>query len=409
MPRWSVDHVPSYRLHKKSGQAVVTIDGRDFLLGPHDTPQSRQKYQQIISRWMANGRTLPAPATSAVTVAQVVDAFWQHAQQYYRDKDGRPTTEISSMRLALRPVIELHAATPANQFDADALELVRNRMIEAGLVRSSINKHVNRIRSVFKWAARKKLVSSAVHHELTMLEPLKVGRSNAAESGDVEPVARPIIYATLQHCPRPVAGLVELQLLTGMRPGEACIIRLRDIDRSGSEWVYRPARHKTEHHGHKRVIPLGPKAQSLLQPFLTLDPDAYVFRPSEATAELLAQRAARRKTPLNHGNRPGSNVKEAPKRNPGRCYSVASYRRAIARAADTADAWAKGGRVVGASERLVPRWHPHQLRHTFATEIRERYGADAAQVLLGHKNIDATSIYAERSLKQAKGIMREVG
>ena len=33
--------VPSYRRHKPSGQAVVTLSGKDFYLGPWNTRVSR--------------------------------------------------------------------------------------------------------------------------------------------------------------------------------------------------------------------------------------------------------------------------------------------------------------------------------------------------------------------------------
>ena len=49
---------PSYRLHKPSGQAVVTIDGRDLYLGRHDTPASRAEYDRLIAEWLAGGRRL---------------------------------------------------------------------------------------------------------------------------------------------------------------------------------------------------------------------------------------------------------------------------------------------------------------------------------------------------------------
>ena len=32
---------PSYRLHKPSGQAVVTLANRDYYLGRYETPESR--------------------------------------------------------------------------------------------------------------------------------------------------------------------------------------------------------------------------------------------------------------------------------------------------------------------------------------------------------------------------------
>jgi hypothetical protein len=44
MPRLKKGDPPSYRHHKPSGQAIVTIDGHDYYLGKHGTPASRQKY-----------------------------------------------------------------------------------------------------------------------------------------------------------------------------------------------------------------------------------------------------------------------------------------------------------------------------------------------------------------------------
>ncbi len=59
--------VPSYRLHRQSGQAVVTLpDGlggrRDVLLGKFGTAESRQEYARVISEWEATGRRLPPPS-----------------------------------------------------------------------------------------------------------------------------------------------------------------------------------------------------------------------------------------------------------------------------------------------------------------------------------------------------------
>jgi hypothetical protein len=51
--------VPSYRLHKASGQAVVTLDGKDHYLGKHGTPESQAKYERLLALYLANGRALP--------------------------------------------------------------------------------------------------------------------------------------------------------------------------------------------------------------------------------------------------------------------------------------------------------------------------------------------------------------
>jgi integrase len=57
----------------------------------------------------------------------------------------------------------------------------------------------------------------------------------------------------------------------------------------------------------------------------------------------------------------------------------------------------------------IPNWHPNQIRHTFATEVRAKFGLDAAQVLLGHARADVTQVYAERDQKQAAEIARKIG
>ena len=54
---------PSYRHHKPSGQAVVTIGRRDIYLGKFDTPESRTEYDRVIAEWLGNGRNSAPRAT----------------------------------------------------------------------------------------------------------------------------------------------------------------------------------------------------------------------------------------------------------------------------------------------------------------------------------------------------------
>jgi site-specific recombinase XerC len=59
--------------------------------------------------------------------------------------------------------------------------------------------------------------------------------------------------------------------------------------------------------------------------------------------------------------------------------------------------------------RKAHRWHPNQLRHTVATEVRARFGLEAAQAVLGHAKADVTQGYAERDLSKAAEVMRQIG
>jgi site-specific recombinase XerC len=59
--------------------------------------------------------------------------------------------------------------------------------------------------------------------------------------------------------------------------------------------------------------------------------------------------------------------------------------------------------------RKAHRWHPNQLRHTVATEVRARFGLEASQAVLGHAKADVTQVYAERDLTKAVEVMRAIG
>jgi integrase len=214
-----------------------------------------------------------------------------------------------------------------------------------------------------------------------------------------------------------------------MRPAEACAMRGCDIDTSGPLWKYRPASHKTQHHGYERDIYLGPKARALVEPFIKANVLAHLFSPADAEAERLGTLHARRKTPLSCGNVPGNNRVRRPARAPRDKYTVTSYRRAIARAcqvamempaqlheplaakavvADTLEA-RNGRRAARAAWNAAHVWHPHQWRHNAATRLRREYGLEAAQVILGHKTLKVTEIYAAKNVEAAKRIMSEVG
>ena len=43
--------IPKYRLHKASGQAVVTLSGRDVYLGKHGSEESHARYHEEVSHW----------------------------------------------------------------------------------------------------------------------------------------------------------------------------------------------------------------------------------------------------------------------------------------------------------------------------------------------------------------------
>jgi integrase len=202
------------------------------------------------------------------------------------------------------------------------------------------------------------------------------------------------VIATLPYLPEIVADMVRFQRLTSARPGEVCSLCPCDLDRRGDVWVYTPDEHKTEHHEKARRVFIGPQAQAILARYLLRPADLFCFSPAESVARARQRQREARTTPLSCGNRAGTNRTAAPKWRPSSRYKVASYRLAIRR---------------GCEKAKVDNWTPNQLRHSGATEIRERYGLEAAQVICGHATADVTQVYAERDWKLAMRVAREMG
>ena len=442
---------PSYLPHKQSGRGrAIWYDAsgtrkQKLLPGLFDSSESRTAF----ARLQLELETAPLPASAetgtVLSVNEMLLAFLDHAERHYRDPDGNLTTEVNELKLSIAPVRELYGLIPAAEFGPRALAAIRQHMIRENLCRTLINRRVDRVKRVFKWAASEELVPVSVHQALLTLAGLRAGRSEARESKPVLPVDPAHVNSTIPFLNRHVRAMVELNRLTGMRPGEVCGMKLSEVDSSGELWLYRPIRHKTAHHGKERVIPFGPRARAVLTEFLTgdnpppegfdqidttddtarlvaadayqeanrerdaallrdlnkpvvfmaccvVDPTATLFSPKEAREEKFRIMRANRKSKVQPSQADRRSSK--PKRQPRERYSTERYANTVRDAAEKAG---------------VPHWHPNQLRHLFATAVRKGHGLEAAQVLLGHSRANITQLYAERNEALASAVAAKIG
>jgi len=104
--------LPKYSKHRATGQAVVTIGGRDIYLGKHNTTASRAVYNRLVAEYLANDRRLPT-VMAGLTIAEVVDRFWSHCQKYYRHPNGTPTNEVANFKPALAMLNRMYGNVPA--------------------------------------------------------------------------------------------------------------------------------------------------------------------------------------------------------------------------------------------------------------------------------------------------------
>ena len=211
MPRKS-PRVPKYCLHKGTGQSYVTHDGHRHYLGVHGSDESIERYNRFIGELVASSPAASpqqrAPSPYAITVGEVLAGVWTHAQSYYV-KDGRPTSQVGLVKASLRPVRELYQNLAAEDFGPIALKAVRQRMIESHkqptknnrsrkpLCRKELNRRVQIVKQVFKWAVAEEMIRPTVYQALQAVPGLKKGRTDVADHPPVTAIPDEVINATV--------------------------------------------------------------------------------------------------------------------------------------------------------------------------------------------------------------------
>ncbi len=369
--------IPSYRKHKASGQAVCTVKDaagkpHDVYLGKFDSPESRLEYQRVMSEYRS-GRVYERPESPKdILVVELCESYLEWATTYYT-KGGRSTSELANVKRAIRCLRECWPDLEAREFSPRKLMTCQRKLIADGLLRSNINRYSGVILRIFEHGVKHEMIPSAFMRDgvptatidaLKTVGTLPANRNGVRESEPVGPVSDGDREAVLPFLNEPYRSMVRIQYLLACRPGELVSMSPDQIDQTTTDpegrmvWSYWPRSHKTQHHHKDRMIPVGPQAQALIKPFLGFE-GVRMFRNG-------------RRSPVSE-----------------KCYAGA-IRRAC--------------RAAGISE-----WSPNKLRHAGSTRIRKLNDAEAAQVILGHSNINTTEIYAERNLSHALKVAAEVG
>ena len=146
---------PSYRHHKPIGRAYCDYYGPDgkrhtVCLVAWNSPESKLEYARVVAE-LAAGR--PAASTD-LTVSELLVLFLKHATVYYRRLDGSPTSEVHGYRSVYRALRVMYGHTVAAEFGIPALKAVRQKWIESGLSRRSINQMTWQVKMLIEVGGR---------------------------------------------------------------------------------------------------------------------------------------------------------------------------------------------------------------------------------------------------------------
>jgi integrase len=195
-----------------------------------------------------------------------------------------------------------------------------------------------------------------------MVQGFQKGRTAAIEYDDIQPVEDAVFEKTLPHIKsQQIRDMLMVQRFISGRPQDIYNMRACDIEQSGEVWKYSPFTHKTKKRGKIRELPIGPKAQQILLPYLD--------RCKKCPEEFVFQR-------------------------PNTKHYTTQYGREIFAACKKAG---------------VPPWTPNQLRHAGGTEVRDKFGLEYAQAVLCFDDTTTTEIYAKASFDKAAKVAKEIG
>ena len=380
------NQIPKLCFHKSTQRFYIWVDGKRVYLGKGESaskvPDPIQRiYKRAIAKWAVDEPVMPQILPEDLTILELVDSFLDWA-----DKEYPKSNEADCLELSTRTLCNLFGETAANKFGPMKLGAYQQALVDEGkLTRQGINKRVNHIRRIFNWAVSREVVPFVLAHSLTTVRPLRQGRTTAPEAREIPPVPDEVVRATLQYLPPPLAAMVSVQRLTGMRPGEVCRLTMDQINRSNPEcWIYGPKHHKTAWRGKDRRIVLDKASMEFLQPWLRED-DKPLFSPAQRVAAMNAEKRTRRRTKVQPSQM--SRAKENPRKKAGEAYTPDSY----------------GNCIKAACEKhKIPHWSPNQLRKANGQEVRDRFDLSHAQAVLGHADARTTAThYAREDLRKA--------
>jgi len=386
--------IPVYRKHKPTGQAVCTVrlqggGNRDIYLGKHNSAASRSEFARIVSLVSSNGGYFPT-ATHDLTINELILAYMRFAVVYYRGPDGLPSHTANNLKYTFKDLKRLFGRKPVAEFGPLALGALRDAWIASGVVRKTVNDRTGTVKRMFRWAAEREMIDGNTYHRLTAVKGIRAGHTEAPDRPPVRPAIMADVEKAMRHMTETVRVLTLVCLHSGARAGEIVKLRVGDIDRTNTHWLYQPERHKGTVRGKSRTIYFGQHCRDALAPLILKAGslvEAYIFSPARSEKERHEKRSESRIVPRypSHMRRNANKRRTDPKRKPGDHYTVRAFFYAIKRACELAG---------------VPRFSPHQLRHLAATRIRAELGVDVTRAMLGHSLASVTEIYSREVDKQ---------
>lgn len=342
-----LNRFPSYLLHADGTGRIYWRGQFRQLPGPFQSPESLAEFHRLCAIVAATGDLPPVDTTVAMTVAELVRRFLDHARRDY-SKDSK---EPLYLDYATRELVALFGPVAVDSIRPAELRAVRAAML-ASVCRKTANRRTTQIVRVFRWGVQEGIVPVSVWHALESIDAIQPGREGSTDYERIGPVSDEHFAAVAIRVSARIRDIMTVHRATGMRSGELLSMTPDQCDLSADDWLYFPRDHKTKSRMKDRIVGIPREVVPVLVEHMPPAPDRPFF-------------------PI----------------------KVNSYYNAVKRACVKSE---------------IAPWHPHQLRHTAATDIKAIVGEEAAATILSVSNEKTAKVYARVTPEAVRRIMDEV-
>lgn len=336
MPRHA-NTEPTY-LYKEKDKGRIFWRGKTRVLpGRYKSAESWAEFHRLAAIIQETGDFPPDQTDQPLTMAHL-GKFYLKAMRIKFGPDSREPVYLS---YAIRDCNRLFGALSVDQFLPPQLKAVRAEIVKAGLCRRTANKRAQQLTRLIQWAVEEGHATPDQWHRLKAVEPIHQGQYGAKDMPAKRPVSLDHFERTAEYLRPEQRDAARVLLLTGMRTGELLAMRPQDVNMAGRHWLYTLSKHKTSKKTGSATV-------------LIPEPAAIIL------AARMPRDYTRRWFP----------------------HTNTWLRIAVKRACERAD---------------VPHWHPHQLRHQFATIVASQIDDRVAQKLLRHHDPKMTARYVSQT------------
>lgn len=117
--------LPTYKRHV-TGRAFTTIRGKDFYLGPYDSPESKEAFGRLLAEYLStDAKHTFKRKPSELLIVELIASYLDYAREYY---GTGPNSEFLRIRTVTKTLGKLYGDTLAEEFGPTRFKAVRYTM-----------------------------------------------------------------------------------------------------------------------------------------------------------------------------------------------------------------------------------------------------------------------------------------